>query len=115
MSVFDWRGPSQIAKKLQNDALAATKSKSGWKLMEAGFTAFRIKPTASSEKRNPEAEATGLRLSTTGAGDGRILLDGGAIGKHGGFLLASVSCAKPESTCARPCCSKASQHDHERC
>jgi hypothetical protein len=31
MSVFDWRGPSTIAKKLQNDAASASKSNGGWK------------------------------------------------------------------------------------
>jgi hypothetical protein len=51
MSVFDWRGPSQIAKKLQNDALAATKSKSGWKADGGRFYGISNKADASIRKK----------------------------------------------------------------
>jgi hypothetical protein len=61
MSVFDWRGPSQIAQKLQNDALAATKSKSGWKADGGRFYGISTKADSmvrKFQKENPQPVKT---------------------------------------------------------
>ena len=66
MSVFDWRGPSTIARKLQQDANAVTKSATGWKADGGRFYGISAKADAlvkTFAEKNPQPVKTAGKSS----------------------------------------------------